>query len=613
MESDSELCCRIVEQTSDAVILAGSDGKIRLWNPGAEAVFGFTSAEVLGKSLDLIVPENLREAHWKGFHRAIAETHTKYERTALTVPANHKTKKTLYVDLTFNVAKDDSGRIVGAQASARDVTERYLSELALREGALAPGFVSLDLDWKITFVNREAERILGREKEAGLVGRILWEEFPDLIGTPLYEKSYLALADQSPTHFEDYFSSFSCWLEVHAYPLPSGLALYLRNINRAKNVEGELARTEEMLNLLVNQARDYAIIMYDTDGIIRNWNLGAERLYHTHRDEILGNHFSVLSPEDPGASVWPAPAFKQAIARGSFQEETWRLRRDGTRFLADVVTTALRDGRGTLHGFSTVTRDITEKHNVAAERERLLEETREAVSSRDELLSIASHEIKTPLSALGLQLQMLHRMASKRAAAEPGSVPAPFFKTIENSERQARRLAHLLDDLLDVTRIRLGKLNLDLQRTDLSELAREAAEHFTADVGGASAVISTDLEPGVIGEWDPGRLDEIINNLISNAIKYGNGKPIAIRTETDSAAQVARLMVQDQGIGIAEDMLEKIFNRFERAETGTKIQGAGIGLYVVKNLVQAHGGKVSVKSELGKGSTFIAEFPLHRV
>jgi PAS domain S-box-containing protein len=607
MKLNSDLCGTLIEQASDAVIFAGPDGVIQLWNSGAEEIFGFSAEDAIGKSLDLIVPENLREAHWKGFHRAIGDARTKYQRVALTVPANHKQKKTLYIDLTFNIVKNAHGKVIGAQASARDVTERYLSERALREGALELGFLSLDLDWKITYANSEAERIFGR---AGLVGRSLWDEYPDLIGTALYEKSYLAMADQMPVHFEGYFQAVNAWLEVHAYPSPAGLVLYLRNINRAKYVEEELAKTEQMLNLLVSQARDYAIVMYDLNGAVRSWNSGAERLYLYSKEEAIGKHFSVFAARDSRLSEWPSLPFRKAIERGSFEEESWRLRKDGTRFLADIAITALRDSRGNLQGFSTVTRDITERRNVEIERERLLEESRQAVTSRDEFLSIASHEIKTPLTALSLQLQLLRRIVNEQAAAEPTTVSASFQRMVEACGRQSGRLTQLLDALLDVTRVRLGRLKLDLQNTNLSELAQEAVDRFAAEAGKRSSIIRTELAQSAIGQWDPNRIQEIANNLISNAIKYGNGKPILVSTEVDVPTGLARLIVHDHGIGIPADMLEKVFSRFERAETGAGIKGVGLGLYVVRNLVEAHGGKVSVKSELGKGSTFTVELPL---
>jgi PAS domain S-box-containing protein len=598
----------IVEQASDAVIFADLDGIVRLWNLGAEEIFGYSAAEILGNSLDVIIPEHLRSAHWAGFRRAMGAGHTKYKRIALTTLANHKSKKSLYIDLTFNIVKGPAGGVIGAQASARDVTERYLAERALREGMMALGFISLDLDWKVTYLNHEVERILGREN---VMGRNLWDEFPDLIGSLLYEKAYLALAEQNPAHFEGFFPSLNTWLEIHLYPSPAGLGIYVRNINRAKHVEEELAKSEQMLRLLVAQARDYAIIMYDTSGTIKSWNEGAERLYRYRAKEIIGRHFSQLVPEEEHSNEWPNSSFKKAIEMGNFEEEAWRARKDGSHFLANVSFTSLRDSSGQLQGFSSVTRDITERHEAEVERNRLLNEAQAAVSSRDELLSIASHEIKTPLTALSLQLQILHRVTVKKAEHdERGAISSPALKMIKSCEQQSQRLARLLDELLDVTRMRLGKLSLDLQDTDLSEITRETIERFSPDAERTGSTIKARLTPDVIGRWDSGRLEEITNNLISNAIKYGDGKPIEIQTSMDPTTKIARLVVMDHGIGIPKDMLANIFNRFERAHAEKKIKGVGLGLYIVRQLVEAHGGSIHVESEVGKSSTFTVELPL---
>lgn len=239
----------------------------------------------------------------------------------------------------------------------------------------------------------------------------------------------------------------------------------------------------------------------------------------------------------------------------------------------------------------------------ATERKRALEEFKkskfelqEALKTRDEFISIASHELKTPLINLALQLQMLRK-------TDPSS--KPFISAIKSCENQTSRLSRLIDDLMDLTRIRIGKLEVNKELVDLSELVKEIVSLQSVDT------ISVQAEPSVIGNWDRVRIGQIVNNLITNAIKYGDNKPIEVRVGTDPARGIAKLEVKDHGIGISQEMQTEIFKSFKRATPNGFITGLGLGLYIVQQLVEVHGGKVRVESALRQGSTFTVELPTH--
>jgi signal transduction histidine kinase len=243
-----------------------------------------------------------------------------------------------------------------------------------------------------------------------------------------------------------------------------------------------------------------------------------------------------------------------------------------------------------------------------SETKRLLGERNDAIQSRDEFLSIASHELKTPLTSLHLQLQIMARLLRKPDLSLEAKIDR-MDRGFAVCERQSRRLTSLLDELLDLTRIRLGKLQLVKAETNLSALCNEAIERFRIENPNLTIRLHTVEDATVKGNWDPTRIEQILTNLISNAIKYGDGKPIDIFFSESPEKERVFLEVRDEGVGIQEDMLEKIFLRFERAPETDAISGLGLGLYITRQIVEAHGGKISAESKLGSGSTFRVALP----
>lgn len=238
----------------------------------------------------------------------------------------------------------------------------------------------------------------------------------------------------------------------------------------------------------------------------------------------------------------------------------------------------------------------------AIDNARLFREAEDAVKARDEFMSIAAHEMRTPLMALTLQLGNLMRLASN------GSTEALELK-IKKALAQTDRMARLIDHLLDVSRITAGRLVLETAECDLSEVVRESAERFGDEAGRAGIELRMQLEPNVKGVWDSFRLEQMVTNLVSNAIKYGDGKPVEIVLETNSRG--ARLTVRDNGIGIAEKDLQRVFEPFHRSISVRRYSGLGLGLHITRQIVRAHGGEIRVKSKLGGSSSFTVDLPLH--
>ncbi|MFP2911731.1 ATP-binding protein, partial [Pyxidicoccus sp. 3LFB2] len=239
---------------------------------------------------------------------------------------------------------------------------------------------------------------------------------------------------------------------------------------------------------------------------------------------------------------------------------------------------------------------------LAIEDARLYGAATQAVKARDELLSVAGHELKSPLNALQLQIHLLARMAREAMAA------SGLAERAEKAARASQRLGLLIDDLMDVSRISSGRLSLQREEVDLSALTRELVSRMSEELARAGSEVQLALEGAVTGQWDRLRLEQVLVNLLSNAAKYGAGRPVLVTVDVQGA--VARLAVRDEGIGVAPEEQERIFERFERSASVQHFKGLGLGLWITKRIVEAHGGCIRLESEPGRGSTFTVELPL---
>ncbi|WP_163991500.1 ATP-binding protein [Pyxidicoccus caerfyrddinensis] len=245
--------------------------------------------------------------------------------------------------------------------------------------------------------------------------------------------------------------------------------------------------------------------------------------------------------------------------------------------------------------------------NEVAHRKQVEQRLLEALSSRDTFLWAASHELRTPLTALQLQLQVLSRMS-----APHGDEPREehLRERLTRATRHAERLGLLVEGLLDVSRISDGQLQLEAEEVDLSRLVRDAVASSSDAVARAECHVDVVAEAPVLGRWDRQRLEQVFFNLFDNALKYGRGRPVEVRVE--GSAERARLVVKDHGIGIPAEHQDRIFRRFERAAPSHHFGGLGLGLWMARRLVEAHGGSLQVQSEPGHGATFTLKLPSRR-
>jgi signal transduction histidine kinase len=241
---------------------------------------------------------------------------------------------------------------------------------------------------------------------------------------------------------------------------------------------------------------------------------------------------------------------------------------------------------------------------ISLENSTLYRAAQEAIRLRDEFLSIASHELRTPLTPLKLQLQQLSRTM---AVSSPDVLRARISAIAVNADRHVNRLRRLIGDLLDVTRISAGKLTLSLEPVDLAAITREVADRQTEVFANAGSQLKIEAPDSLVGVWDGLRVEQLLQNLLGNAVKYGAGREVCVSLMQEDSDAVLR--VRDEGIGIDPSAHQRIFERFERA-VSSNYGGLGLGLYIVRQITDAHGGSVGVQSAAGKGATFTVRLPL---
>jgi PAS domain S-box-containing protein len=398
-----------------------------------------------------------------------------------------------------------------------------------------------------------------------------------------------------------------------------GFAKVTRDLTQRRIHEEELRRSEERFRLLVEGVSDYAIFMLDANGRIVTWNVGAERIKGYTAREIIGQHFSIFYPDDVRESGWPEHELQVASEKGSFVDNGWRVRKDGTTFWANVTITALRDDTGRLLGYAKLTRDLTEAKRVEAmevanqQRDEMLEAERSARMAaqratrvKDEFLATLSHELRTPLSAILGWTQVLLRGESVKG-------PDAQKRAIEVIERNARAQIQLIDDLLDLSRVMAGKIRLDLQQVSFVSIVEAAVDTVrpTADAKGIrlKAILGSSQD---IVSADSARMQQVVWNLLTNAIKFTpkGGQVQALLQRVNSHLE---LSVSDTGIGIPASYLPHVFDRFSQRDSSTTrtFGGLGLGLAICKQLVELHGGSIRAASQgENQGATFFVQLPL---
>ncbi|PLK27952.1 ATP-binding protein [Novosphingobium sp. TH158] len=365
--------------------------------------------------------------------------------------------------------------------------------------------------------------------------------------------------------------------------------------------EQALRESEERFRLVIEEVRDYGIFALDPDGVVTSWNLGAQRIKGWEADEILGHHFSRFYPEET-RDYLPGEMLARARQGGTAEDEGWRLRKDGSRFWANVVITALHDELGELRGFAKVTRDMTDRRRSEEALRVAREEAIAANLAKSEFLSRTSHELRTPMSAI-LGFGQLLELDEDRLEPRHREALSQIMKA-------GRHLLSLINDLLDISSIEAGGAELSIEPLDLGELLEEV--HALAgpilDTAGLHFVLEPPAQP-LVAWADRRRVVQVMLNLVSNAAKY-NRTGSQVRLSCALRSRDIRIAVEDDGEGVAPADVPRLFTPFDRLgqQNRGRVDGTGLGLALSKRLVESMGGQIGYEAP-GHGARFWFTLP----
>lgn len=613
--------------TDYAIFLLNPEGYIITWNTGARQIKGYEAEEIIGKHFSTFYTQKDIASNHPAEELIKAIAQGKYEEEGWRVK---KDGSVFWANVVITPVYDKDQQLVAFSKITRDLSERKKAEddlfrafeelkeseerfRLLIEGVTDYAIFMLDPGGNVATWNNGARRMNGYEADE-IIGKYFARFYSQQLieeGFPDYElrqaREHGRFEDNGWRYRKDGSAFWANTVITAIYNDSKELIGYskitrdltekLRMEQQLFRVNEELRESEEKSRLLIDGVKDYAILMLNPEGIVMSWNEGAARIKGYKAQEIIGRHFSTFYDRESISKGFPQYELRKAQEMGRFENEGWRIRKDGTAFWANVVITPIYNAKERLLGFSKVTRDLTERRR----NEELMLKNSELIKINNELdnfVYAASHDLKAPITNLEGLLQALEE--------DLGEDQQQHEVLLNYMHTALGTLKNVIADLSDVTKLKHEtEAPEDVQIQDMLEEIKISLqpyiEHTKAEVRYGDMDFKT-------LRYTRKNLRSILFNLLSNAIKYADPKrkPVVTISTAITRKGVYELSVQDNGLGLAPGQISKIFSLFKRAHD--HVEGSGIGLYLVKRILDNSGDGIAVESEEGVGSRFVVRF-----
>jgi PAS domain S-box-containing protein len=603
--SPAALLQGIVESSEDAIIGEDREGIITLWNPGAQRMFGHTSAEAVGQSSQLIVPTDRHAEARQVRRRVLSGERVEHYETI----RSGKSGRPIEVSLTASLIQGVNGQQLGISQILRDIGERRKIErqahhLAALVQSSDDAIASKDLQGIVQTWNPAAERLFGYT-----ASEIVGESIRLIIPPERWDEEDEVLRRVRRGERIERFETMRRRKDGTLVPISltvspihdsTGAIVGASKIAHDLTRQREFDRAANRLGAIVDSSDD-AIVSKDPNGVIQTWNRAAERMFGYSSAEAIGRSITLIIPED---RLGEEDAILNRIRRGLRIDhfETMRRRKDGTLIPISLTVSPIYDGEGRVVGASKIARDISALRAYATTLEQTVRErTAELEAANAQLEAFAysvSHDLRAPLRGM-------HGLAAALLEDYGDALDDRARDYARRIVAEATMLDGLIHDLLAYSR--LTRIDVSLESVEVRSAVEAALHNLDEDIRVAGATIEIDegLPPV---KANRAVLVQVLTNLISNALKFGGERPL-VRVRAERNGHNARIWVEDQGIGIAPQHHERIFRAFERLHGVERYPGTGIGLAIVHKGIQRLGGRVGVESREGQGSRFWFELP----
>ncbi|WP_083470336.1 PAS domain-containing sensor histidine kinase [Rufibacter tibetensis] len=618
----------LIENVTDyAIFLLDETGHVATWNAGAKRIKQYDESEIIGKHFSTFYTAQAKETGYPDYELREALKVGRFEDEGWRV---RKDGSVFWANVIITPIYTADKRHLGFSKITRDLSERKKAEddlfkayeelkeseerfRLMVEGVTDYAIFMLDPAGHVATWNQGAKNIIGYE-----AGEIIGRYFSRFYSREAIESGYpeyeLKKAREEG-RFEDEGwryrkdgSAFWANVVITAIYNPKkellGFSKITRDLTEKRRLEQQLFQTHEELKeseeksrLLIASVKDYAILMLNTEGYITSWNTGAERIKGYNAKEIIGKHFSTFYPREAIERNFPQFELTKALEDGRFEDEGWRIRKDGTAFWANVTISPVYNSEHRLLGYAKVTRDLTERRR----NEELTQKNQELVrinNDLDNFVYTASHDLKSPITNLEGLLSALQE--------DLGPDGEKFNQLLVLMQGSIGTLRKVITDLSEVTKIQPEAIGSE--SINLPGLLEEVKENLRTLISSSNAEVTTSELTFQNLRYSRKNLRSILYNLVSNGIKYADPqrKPqVSISTFITDAGEFA-LSVTDNGLGIPNNQFNKIFGMFKRVHD--HVEGSGVGLYLVKRILDNSGDRIEVKSEVGKGSEFTIYF-----